>query len=86
MKIILLNIVNFLDHNPKTNIVIGDIVKVLSPSFKDYYRAEIVSSENNDSFYVFYIDFGNKELVKSSDIVELEDNLRKKVLLNRFFF
>lgn len=56
----------------------GDIVKVFSLSFGGYYRAEIKNVINTD-FYVSYIDYGNTELVQSSDIFELSNELKEQV-------
>jgi len=69
---------SLLDRNAKTNLVIGDIVKVFSHSFQDFYRAKILNIDNND-FYVSYIDFGNTEKVHLGDIFELSDELKKEV-------
>lgn len=71
---------SILDRNAKTNLVIGDIVKVFSHSFQDLFRAKIIKIDNKD-FYVSYIDFGNTELVHLADIFELSDELKKEVLL-----
>lgn len=62
----------------KTNVVIGDIVKVLSPSFDQLCRARVTNIEN-DNFYVSYIDFGNEEIIPLSNIFELSDELKKEV-------
>lgn len=69
----------FIDRKIKENPTIEDIVKVLSPSYKDFYRAKILNIGNNNDFHVFYIDFGNTEVVQSSDIFELSDELKIKV-------
>lgn len=69
----------FIDCNVKINPVVGDIVKVLSPLFQGLYRAKIVEVKSSNSYEVFYIDFGNIEIVQSKDIFELSDNLKKKV-------
>ncbi|XP_022168298.1 uncharacterized protein LOC111032328 isoform X2 [Myzus persicae] len=68
------------DRIIKINPVIGDIVKVYSHSFGDFYRAKILNIENKD-FYVSYIDFGNIEKVHSADIFELSDELKKETIL-----
>lgn len=68
------------DRNTKPNPIIGDIVKVFSHSFQDFYRAKILNIDNND-FYVSYIDFGNTETVNSDDIFELSDELKKETNL-----
>lgn len=68
----------FLDRNTKINPVIGDIVKVFSNSFNDFYRAKILDI-NNNKFHVSYIDFGNTEFVSSNEIFELSDELKIKV-------
>lgn len=73
---------NYLDRKTKTNIVIGDIVKVFSPTFQELYRAKIIQNVDGVNFRVFYIDFGNTEVVESSNIFELSDNLESKVHYN----
>lgn len=59
----------------KTNPVIGDIVKALSLEFQSMFRAKILNIENNGSCLVCYIDYGNTEVVQSSDIYELSEEL-----------
>lgn len=66
----------------KQNPVKGEIVKVYSHLFEDYYRAKIINIENNDKFQVFHIDFGSTEFVCLSDIFELTDNCDLKVFIN----
>lgn len=73
---------NFSDRKLKTNPLLGDIVKVLSPTFEDFYRAKILSVENNSDFNVFYIDFGNTEVVQSNNIFELSDDFKIKVIFD----
>lgn len=73
---------NYLDRKTKTNIVIGDIVKVFSPTFQELYRAKIIQNVDGVNFRVFYIDFGNTEVVESTNIFELSDNLESKVHYN----
>jgi len=68
----------FLDRNTKINPAIGDIVKVFSNSFNDFYRAKILNI-NDNKFHVSYIDFGNTEFVSSNEIFELSDELKIKV-------
>lgn len=75
---VLKNYYFFLDRNIKINPVIGDIVKVFSNSFNDFYRAKILDI-NNNKFHVSYIDFGNTEFVSSNEIFELSDELKIKV-------
>lgn len=41
------------DRKIKTNLVIGDIVKVLSPLFRDYYKAKIINIVINEGFHIF---------------------------------
>lgn len=69
---------SILDRNAKTNVAIGDIVKVFSHSFQDFFRAKIIDIDEKD-FYVSYIDFGNTESVHLADIFELTDELKKEV-------
>ncbi|VVC40574.1 Hypothetical protein CINCED_3A001375 [Cinara cedri] len=66
------------DCIPVRNLVIGDTVKVLSPSFEDLFRAKIVNIKDNGDCYVFYSDYGNTEVVSPSNIFQLSDNLKKK--------
>lgn len=73
---------NFSDRKLKTNPNLDDIVKVLSPTFEDFYRAKIVNIGNNGEFNVFYIDFGNTEVVQSNNIFELSDDFKLKVIFN----
>lgn len=71
--------IHYLDRKTKTNLVIGDIVKVFSPSFQGLYRAEIINIVDNTDFHVSYLDFGNTEIIQSSDIFELSDELKIEV-------
>lgn len=71
----------FLDRKTKTNPAIGDMVKVLSPSFEGFFRAKIINIVENANL-VFYIDFGNTEVVQSNYLFELSDDLNKKVNFN----
>lgn len=73
-----IKLLSILDRNAKSNIVIGDIVKVFSHSFQGFYRAKITNIDNIN-VYVFYIDFGNTETVQLDDIFELSDELKKEV-------
>jgi len=73
-------LIYFLGRKVKTNSVIGDIVLVFSPSFQSFYRGKIINIVDNTDFHVLYIDFGNPEVVKFSNIFELPDNLKNKVL------
>lgn len=67
-----------IDRKNKTCVVEGEIVKVFSPLYQRFYRAKIIFIINAE-YQVFYIDFGQTEFVKLSDIFELSDNLKKKV-------
>jgi len=78
LNTIFIKILFLLDRIIKINPVVGDIVKVLSKSFGGLYRAKILNIDNND-FHVSYIDFGNTEIVHSSEIFELSDELKKEV-------
>lgn len=73
---------NFSDRKLKTNPLLDDVVKVLSPTFEDFYRAKILNIGNNGDILVFYIDFGNTEVVQSNNIFELSDDLKLKVIFN----
>ncbi|KAE9524914.1 hypothetical protein AGLY_014964 [Aphis glycines] len=77
---IIIKTMNSEDRNTKINPVIGDIVKVFSNSFNDFYRAKILDI-NNNKFHVSYIDFGNTEFVSSNEIFELSDELKIKTKL-----
>lgn len=68
----------YLDKILKKNPNVGDIVKVYSTEFADFFRAEILTIENDNSFLVSYIDFGNTEIVKPRDIFELSNELLAK--------
>lgn len=72
-------LVHSLDRKIKKHIIVGDLVKVFSPFFKDLFRAKIIDIIDNIKFHVFYIDFGNLEIVHSSDIFELSEELKIKV-------
>lgn len=69
---------SLLDRVKIINPLIGDIVKVFSHSFNDFFRAKILNIDNAD-FYVSYIDFGNTENVHLDQIFELSDELIKEV-------
>lgn len=74
-------LVHFLDRNNKINPVIGDIVKVFSPFYKEFFRAKIVEIKGNN-YQVFYMDFGNYEQVQLRDIFELSNDFKIKVSYN----
>jgi len=59
---------------------VGDMVKVFSPQDLDLFRAKILKN-NNGSYDVFYIDYGNIETVPSNVIYELADELKKVFFL-----
>lgn len=69
----------FLDRVTSTNLDVGDIVKVFSPSFQDLYRSEIMEVVDQVQYKVLYIDFGNMEIVPKSSIFQLSDELKNKV-------
>ncbi|XP_026818102.1 uncharacterized protein LOC113557019 isoform X2 [Rhopalosiphum maidis] len=77
---IILKTMDSKDRNAKVNPAIGDIVKVFSHLFSDFYRAKILDIDNNQ-FHVSYIDFGNTEIVSSNEIFELSDELKIKTKL-----
>jgi len=77
---------NCLDRKIKTNPAIGNIVKVFSPYFQDFYRAKILNIVNNNEFHVSYIDFGNVEIVHLNDIFELEHELSKEVSIYIYIY
>lgn len=75
----------FLDRIVLRNPIVGDIVKIHSPSLKEFYRAKIISIENKE-FRVFYIDFGITETIHLSNIFELSEELKEKVLSYKFYY
>jgi hypothetical protein len=70
--------------------VLGDVVKVLSPTYNHFYRAKILSAESENFFWVSYIDYGDIEIAELCNIFELSDNLKNIVSFNcdhnKFFF
>jgi hypothetical protein len=72
-------LVYHLDCKIKTNLAIGDVVKAFSSSFDGLYRAKILNIENNVGVHVWFIDFGNTEIIPSNYIFELSDELNIKV-------
>lgn len=73
----------YIDHIAIRNPTVGDIVKVHSPSFREFFRAKIINIKN-EKFHVVYIDFGSTEIIHLSDIFELSEELKKKVKLFKF--
>lgn len=61
------------------------MVKVWSPQDDCLFRAKILKN-NNGSYDVFYIDFGNIETVPSDVIYELADELKKVFFLMILIF
>lgn len=76
----------FLDRNTKSNLAVGDLVKVFSPKFQAFYRAKILNITDNAKFHVSYIDFGNEEIMESSDIFELPDELKLQVYSKKLIY
>lgn len=72
----------FSDREINTNLAVGDFVKVDSPFFTGFYRAKITNIIDNTKIHVLYIDFGNSEIVQSSDIFKLAHDLQIKVCLS----
>jgi hypothetical protein len=60
---------------------VGDIVKVFSSQNDGLFRAKILKNNNNGSYDVFYIDYGNIETVSSNVIYELANELKKVFIL-----
>lgn len=60
----------------KSNLKVGDIVKVTSPTCPNNYRAKILKL-NDNLITVMSIDFGYCERVQSNSIYELSDELIK---------
>lgn len=80
-NLILLIIHLYLDKIPKLNPIVGDIVIALSPEYQVFYRGKILRNNNNESYIVYYIDYGNKETIPSDAIFELADELKKVFIL-----
>lgn len=72
------------DKIPKKHPIVGDKVKVLSPQFGAFFRAEVLKKKNDGSYDIFYIDYGNVENVSANKIYELADELLKVFMLNNF--
>jgi len=56
---------------------VGEFVRVFSQQDHVLFRAKILKNNNDGSFNVFYIDYGNKETVLCDVIFELADELKK---------
>lgn len=69
-----------LDSQVKTNLAIGDLVKAKSFLFQEFYRAEIKNIVDDKDIHIFYIDYGNTEVVQKQNIFELSEDLKKKVI------
>lgn len=69
-----------LDKTSKNYPVVGDVVKVLSPEFGCLYRAKILKHNRTGTYTVFYIDYGNTEIVSSDVIYELDEELLKVII------
>ncbi|XP_050057688.1 uncharacterized protein LOC114129948 isoform X1 [Aphis gossypii] len=64
------------DQKLKKYPILGDTVKVFSFQKQDYYRAKILKKNNDQNSYdVFFIDYGNIETIMSSEIYELPQEL-----------
>uniref|UniRef100_A0A2S2P7U0 Tudor domain-containing protein n=2 Tax=Schizaphis graminum TaxID=13262 RepID=A0A2S2P7U0_SCHGA len=63
--------------------MVGDIVKVFSSLKKSYIRAKILKKNNDISYDVFYIDYGNIETIMSNEVYELSQELCKPGLAIR---
>lgn len=59
--------------NPKK----GDSVKVISSEFGVLFRARVFRKNEDGSYEVYFIDYGNTETVQSDVIYELADELKK---------
>lgn len=70
-----------IDKIPKNDPVVGNLVKVHSLLFNGLYRAKILKNNDDGSYNVFYIDFGNIETVQSNVIYEFADKLKKPGLV-----
>jgi len=57
--------------------MVGDIVKVFSSLKKSYIRAKILKKNNDTSYDIFYIDYGNIETIMSNEVYELSQELCK---------
>jgi hypothetical protein len=54
---------NYHQHRITLNPSAGDIVIAKSPVDNMWYRGRVMQEEENDEFTIFYLDFGNLELV-----------------------
>jgi len=54
---------NYHQHRITLNPSAGDIVIAKSPVDNMWYRGRVMQEEENEEFTIFYVDFGNLELV-----------------------
>jgi len=59
---------------------VGNVVSVLSPYYDIQFRGKIIKRLNDGTYDVFYIDFGNTEVVQRQDVFELSEDLKRKVI------
>lgn len=59
---------------PLTNIAVDQMVSAQFASDQTWYRARVAKAEDNDQFLVYYVDYGNSEVVPRSAIRALPAN------------
>lgn len=80
---ILINILLHLNYTAKTTyctnklLNIGDKVCVQSTLNSVMFCRALITNKFNDEYNVFYVDYGNSELVTSEDIFELSQELQE---------
>lgn len=67
--------INFLvpEQKPLKTFEEGHVCIALFPEDNQWYRAQIVKELNADEVYVWFVDFGNFESLKKTDVKELRD-------------
>jgi hypothetical protein len=65
---------------------VGDTVKVFSTEYKKFFRGKILKNNNDGSYNIYYIDYGNEEKIPSNAIFELADELKKVFNFNFIIF
>lgn len=66
--------------NVKKNIKPGDIIKAMFEGIM--FRAKILENVTNYDYLIFFIDYGNKEVVNVNEIYELPDELLTVSMFN----
>ncbi|XP_050525474.1 uncharacterized protein LOC126896591 isoform X2 [Daktulosphaira vitifoliae] len=61
---------------------VGEFYKIFSKKFDmTYYRGKVLKKEDTNRFKVYYIDFGNTEVVELKCVFELEDKYKEMIEL-----